>query len=53
MSSIQYNEKLEETEYENTSCQHLLSDQVQDQNFKYSPNKALEKITTQAKAMKR
>ena len=53
MSSIQYNEKLEETEYAKTSFQHLLSDQAQDQNFKYSANKALEKITTQAKAMER
>ena len=53
MSSIQYNETLEETKYAKKSCQHLLSDQVQDQNFKYIANKALEKITTQAKAMKR
>ena len=53
MSSIQFNEKIEETEYAKTSYQHLLMDQAQDQNFKYSANKALEKITTQAKAMKR
>ena len=52
MSSIQYNEKIEETEYAKTSYQHLLMDQAQDQNFKYSANKALEKITAQAKSMK-
>ena len=53
MSSIQYNEKIEETEYAKTSYQHLLMDQAQDQNFKYSANKALEKVNTQEKAMKR
>ena len=52
MSSIQYNEKIEETKYANTSYQHLLMDQAQDQNFKYSADKALEKITAQAKSMK-